>query len=50
MNMNIRQTGSKSKERSIVNDPNDIDDDVSDHGSDSLEHQLNQLDVKSKYL
>jgi hypothetical protein len=33
-----RLRGNQSRERSIVNDPNDIDDDVSDHGSDSLEH------------
>ena len=31
-------------------DPIDIDDDVSDHGPESLENQLRQLDGMNKYL
>lgn len=36
--------------RQVVSDPIDIDDDVSDHGPESLEHQLQELDGMNKYL
>lgn len=36
--------------RKAIKDPLDIDDDISDHGPDSTEQQLQQLDGMNKYL
>ena len=36
--------------RQAVSDPDDIDDDVSDHGPESIEQQLKTLDGMNKYM
>lgn len=36
--------------RHLIKDPMDIDDDVSDHGPESLENQIKELDGTNKYL